>query len=97
MPYIKQRRRERFEIPIQKLADDLLMLPEETAGNLNYVISSLLYRIWQRHAKYEMANRLVGVLECAKLEFYRRVISKYEDQKTESNGDVFTSPKGEQS
>jgi len=39
--------------------------------------------------KYKRYNKAMGVLECIKQEFYRRVISKYEDQKIEENGDVY--------
>ena len=38
---------------------------------------------------YVKLNELIGVLECAKLELYRRVASPYEDEKVESNGDVY--------
>jgi len=79
------------------LIDDLLMFPEGLDGNLNYIISTLLYRIWYDNQSYEKGNKLIGVLECAKLELYRRVIAEYENKKTEENGDVFVSPKGEQS
>jgi len=33
-------------------------------------------------------NDAIGALEGAKLELYRRVISKYEDKKIMENGDV---------
>jgi hypothetical protein len=32
---------------------------------------------------------LVGVLECAKQELYRRILIPYEDAKIELNGDVY--------
>ena len=32
---------------------------------------------------------MVGVLECAKLELYRRMAAPYEDEKIEDNGDVY--------
>ena len=32
---------------------------------------------------------LIGVLECAKLELYRRVAAPYEDDKIDENGDVY--------
>jgi hypothetical protein len=38
---------------------------------------------------YALLNELIGVLECAKLELYRRVASPYEDEKIQSNGDVY--------
>lgn len=31
---------------------------------------------------------MVGVLECAKLEAYRRIASPHEDKKIDENGDV---------
>ena len=34
-------------------------------------------------------GNLVGVLECAKLELYRRLAAPYEDLKIEDNGDVY--------
>lgn len=39
--------------------------------------------------RYQQVNDIVGALEGAKLEFYRRVVSKYEDQKIIQNGDVY--------
>jgi len=38
---------------------------------------------------YSDYNALVGVLECAKLEFYRRAVAAYEDKKIKENGDVY--------
>jgi hypothetical protein len=38
---------------------------------------------------YSKINEVIGVLECAKQELYRRVASPYEDSKKEANGDVF--------
>lgn len=37
-------------------------------------------------------RQLKSVLECAKLELYRRVVAPYEQQKLELNGDVYTCP-----
>jgi hypothetical protein len=38
---------------------------------------------------YADYNSIIGVLECAKLEIYRRTAAPYEDEKIEQNGDVF--------
>ena len=38
---------------------------------------------------YARFNEMIGVLECCKLELYRRVISNYEDKKMRQNGDVY--------
>jgi len=55
-------------------------------GELNYIITRMLKESYP--LRYFNLNRAVGVLECAKLEFYRRVVAPYEDTKIEENGDV---------
>jgi len=37
-----------------------------------------------------LINAIIGALECAKLELYRRVAAPYEDDKIAENGDVYT-------
>jgi hypothetical protein len=60
-------------------------------GELNYVITHAIDAyIAHRGLKYETLNAIVGALECAKLELYRRVAAPYEDTKIDSNGDVYT-------
>jgi len=38
---------------------------------------------------YQTINDIVGALEGAKLEFYRRIAVGYEEQKRHDNGDVY--------
>jgi len=79
MPYIKKEDR-------KKLLDSK---PQNT-GELNYCITFLLTEYLEtKGEKYQTYNDMVGALECAKLELYRRKIGKYEDEKIESNGDVY--------
>ncbi len=61
-----------------------------TAGDLNYRIHELieLYLKDQDKTGYAEYNSVVGVLECAKQEFYRRAVSTYEDVKLAENGDI---------
>lgn len=80
MPYINQEIRKIFDQTIEKLAP-------ATDGELNYIITRLLLRTGPR--SYQDYNALIGVLECVKLEFYRRAVAVYEDKKKEENGDVF--------
>ena len=40
-------------------------------------------------SSYHAYNEIIGVLECVKQEFYRRMVAPYEDKKCEENGDVF--------
>ena len=77
MPYIPQKRRS-------------LMSTPETPGELNFMITELLTMYIRNNSKsYSTLNDVIGVLECAKLELYRRVASPYEDEKMKLNGDVY--------
>lgn len=62
------------------------------AGELNYAISRLVdrYIAARSPVRYGDLNEVVGVLECAKLELYRRVVVPYEDRKKAQHGDVYT-------
>lgn len=61
-----------------------------TAGQLNYLITKLCTTyIAQRGKDYDTINTVVGVLESAKLELYRRVAAPYEDARKQENGDVY--------
>jgi hypothetical protein len=80
MPYIKESAR--YDL-------DLGDRSPESAGELNYAITQICRRYWAGAPNYQAINDIVGALEGAKLEFYRRVAAKYEDQKIEENGDVY--------
>lgn len=60
-------------------------------GELNYQFSKLVNDfIANRGLSYSVINELIGALECAKLEVYRRVAAPYEDKKALANGEVYT-------
>ena len=83
MPYIKQELRGQFN-------NGLITLPSNE-GEMNYVITDLLDDYLSAYGlNYANVNALVGVLECAKLELYRRIAAPYEDEKIQENGDVYT-------
>lgn len=83
MPYIKVNRRDAV---IPTFDDDL----PQNAGELNYVITEIILGYYEMHGgRYQQINDILGALEGAKLEFYRRVASPYEDTKAEENGDVY--------
>jgi hypothetical protein len=70
----------------------LMVRDEEptTAGELNFVITDLVTGYIVRNGLcYDTLNEVVGVLECAKMELYRRVAAPYEDKKCRLNGDVY--------
>lgn len=64
-------------------------------GELNYAVTRLIDEYLERAAerdgrlRYAHLNEAVGVLECAKLELYRRIAAPYEDRKMDENGDVY--------
>ena len=60
------------------------------SGELNYEITRLIKEYWGFHGpNYQCINDIVGALEGAKLEFYRRVAVPYEEKKIKENGDVY--------
>ena len=66
----------------------------QTAGELNYLITKTVDAYLNREPRnYARFNEVIGVLECAKLELYRRVIAEYEDTKIHKNGDVYSTKK----
>jgi hypothetical protein len=61
----------------------------ESEGELNYAITRLGLILLRKLGKnYANINGIVGVIECAKLEFYRRIAAPYEDDKRKENGDI---------
>ena len=82
MPYIKQQRREAL----------LAGAKPQDAGELNFTISVLVDDYLQEKGlRYAQLNEVIGALDCAKLELYRRVAAPYEDEKIKENGDVYRS------
>ena len=97
MPYIKYEIRERYDKSINNLIKIFkdqnsdkysLDLDRKTDGEMNYIITRLLDETYS-NLGYSEYNRAVGVLECVKLELYRRRIAVYEDIKKNMQGDVY--------
>lgn len=87
MPYIKIEARGKYEEALKEIIGILKAQPVESIdGDLNYIITRILKESYP--LRYFNLNRAVGVLECCKLEFYRRVAAPYEDTKIKENGDV---------
>jgi len=100
MPYIVPDKRKELDPIIEDLRKVLvsLALDDESnnhSGNLNYIITKLLMISYGtvKDTNYASINEAIGVLECAKLEFYRKVAAPYEDTKEEINGPVSTTTK----
>ncbi len=87
MPYIKADKRTKYAIILKELTGILKTLPsEEVDGEFNYIVTKMLREIYP--LRYFQINKAIGVLECIKLEYYRRVAAPYEDLKISESGDV---------
>jgi hypothetical protein len=88
MPYITQGDRDRLKDGIDILVDTITHRGA-MAGDLNYLFTRLAQAYITRYGmRYANLNAVIGALESAKLEFYRRTVVPYEDRKIEENGDV---------
>ena len=62
----------------------------QTPGELNFAITILIDNYLSNLGlRYTTINDCIGVLECAKLELYRRLAAPYEEIKKAQNGDVY--------
>lgn len=84
MPYINAEARQRL------MRYKFSSIPR-SAGELNYLLTFILLDYYKMNPKYQSINDILGALEGAKLEFYRRIAAPYEDNKMEINGDVYPS------
>ena len=94
MPYIKQKIRDKVDEKIEPLANSINAAAKlyETSkdGIMNYTITKLIGEVYGpiENLKYTDFNEIIGVLECCKLEFYRKQCAPYEDIKLKENGTV---------
>jgi hypothetical protein len=101
MPYITNDKRQKLDESINSLVQSILGADGDNRdtlpGLLNYCITRVIkdsYKILAARKtgsgmmSYCDHNAAIGLLECAKQEFYRRQTAPYEDQKIKENGDV---------
>lgn len=90
MPYIKQEERRRIETGSPESPISTLGRRCRTPGELNYALTSIcLEYLDNGPLKYADYNEVIGVLTCVIQELYRREVSRYEDEKSVINGDVY--------
>lgn len=81
MPYLKHEDRDFIRFILEGF---------DTPGKLNYAFTAIANAyIVENDLSYQTINDIIGALEGAKLEFYRRVAAPYEDEKIKENGDVY--------
>jgi hypothetical protein len=84
MPYIKQMSREYFEDHLINIVRGV-----QNTGDLTYCIYKLMIMLTEKWGKdFRNMSSILSETECAKLEFYRRIMAPYEDKKIDENGDV---------
>ena len=88
MPYIKVEDRSKFEFVLSNFYRVLANKPVNM-GDLNYLFTKILHDyLKEKGLNYQNINNVIGMLECCKLEMYRRLVGPYEDKKCNENGDV---------
>lgn len=80
MPYLKQGDRyyvDEYQDPTQP-------------GELTYLLTQVIRKYVNRCGpRFAIFAEVIGCLEATKLEFYRRIVAPYEDEKIHVNGDVY--------
>jgi hypothetical protein len=95
LPYIPQEQRAQLNQAVDTLTDVFVnsVLDDETAnyeGMINYAFTRLMMNVYGEadSTRYSNINNAIGVLECCKMELYRKVAGPYEDRKQHENGAV---------
>ncbi len=84
MPYVDNETRSHFHEVFNWSSE------VSTPGELNFLFTGLLNQyIQNKSLSYQTINDILGALEGAKLEFYRRIAVPYETTKITENGDVY--------
>lgn len=84
MPYINRDARDSLESPYGWARGPV------DCGELNYLFTQVALDYIKRNGeRYQYYNDVIGALEACKLEFYRRAVVPYEEEKIHINGDVY--------
>lgn len=90
MPYIDSFGR----AALRDVAEAIDGVSIKSVGDLNYLLTKITQRYLDTRkdlrGQYQTFNDVIGALECAKMELYRRQVAAYEDEKCAENGDVYT-------
>ena len=90
MPYIKPNERTEIDFILAALKEHLQGFTNKAKkGQLNYAITTLLLDSFPSDPCYSDIQDQIGVLECAKLELYRRQGVQVENSAIQRNGDIY--------
>lgn len=89
MPYIPQEDRKKYKELIEEIGTIVKEeAAEKKAGHLNFIITSILKKVYGDQIRYVTLNEVAGILTCVQLEWNRRITSPYEDKKIQEEGDL---------
>ncbi len=83
MPYIDKVERDKITKWLERALGEI-----DTKGQLCFAIYYLMKEFAERRMNFDNASNSLIAADCAKLEFYRRIMAPYEDKKIEENGDI---------
>lgn len=95
MPYIEPSRRHPRTFDLDDIEHGYAIHDRSllTPGELNWMFTLVIRSYVEQHGTcYQTINDILGALEGAKQEFYRRVAVPYEETKRTANGDVYGNP-----
>lgn len=88
MPYIKQEDRDKIMIR-SDYGTGIRISKIDTAGELQYAMAEMFKSYMERKGlSYQNCNDVMGALAGAQMEYYRRTVTPYEEEKIKENGDV---------
>jgi len=86
MPYLRDE--DKDEVNALRVGVAFYMPQDRSLGRLTYAIYRLAHNYLGPSAGFADYAEVLGCLEAAKLELYRRKVAPYEDTKITTNGDV---------
>lgn len=98
MPYIPKQHRPEIEALVDELSAKIEQIHKETGlargAIVNFTVSELIRSVWKDPRYADMAEACSSLNE-ASLEYSRRVVGPYEDNKIASEGDIRNFNSGE--
>lgn len=85
MPYVQQERRKELDSEIEALVKKL---KEMALGDVVYALYRITKDVYGNTKNYYTKAQGITALESTKLEYYRRILASYEDEKSKENGDI---------
>jgi len=79
VPYIGEKKREKLDPLIERLAGEIESMEQGKDGALEYVFYTLIHLLYDR--RFCEMNRAIGVLATTAMALYRHSLGPYEDLK----------------